>query len=138
MRRSLHLSPPAQSSAATSQRGQLCGPVSMSSPRTDKAVRAPVTNAGEPAMTFLKGFVLLVVIGCAVLGGPAHAAAVWLDDLPRGQAQAKTERKFVLIHFSGSDWCGWCMKLRKEVFAKPDFESYARSNLVLVRIDFPK
>jgi thiol-disulfide isomerase/thioredoxin len=44
----------------------------------------------------------------------------------------------VFIHFSGSDWCGWCIKLRKEVFSKPEFESYAKSNLVLVRIDFPR
>ncbi len=89
-------------------------------------------------MTFCKRFSLLGFIGYAVMAGSAQAAAAWLDDLPRAQAQAKAEGKFVLIHFSGSDWCGWCMKLRKEVFLKPEFESYARSNLVLVGIDFPK
>ena len=89
-------------------------------------------------MTFLKRFLLVVIIGGAVLERSAFAAAVWLDDLPKAQTQAKAEKKFVLMHFSGSDWCGWCMKLRKEVFLKPEFESYARSNLVLVGIDFPK
>jgi thiol-disulfide isomerase/thioredoxin len=62
----------------------------------------------------------------------------WAPDVATAQAQAKAEGKSVLIHFSGSDWCGWCIKLRKEVFLKPDFEAYARSNLVLVAVDFPK
>lgn len=62
----------------------------------------------------------------------------WLTDLPTAQAKAQAENKSVLIHFSGSDWCGWCMKLRKEVFAKAEFDSYARSNLVLLIVDFPK
>ena len=75
---------------------------------------------------------------CVVVDGSAHGAGAWFEDLPKAQTQAKAEGKSVLIHFSGSDWCGWCMKLRKEVFFKPEFEAYARSNLVLVGIDFPK
>jgi protein disulfide-isomerase len=68
-----------------------------------------------------------------------HAlAATWLTDLPMAQAQAKAEGKFVLINFTGSDWCGWCMKLRKEVFLKPEFNDYSRTNLILVEVDFPK
>src|ERR1051325_3991293 len=89
-------------------------------------------------MSFLKRVLLLGFIGHAVMAGCAQAAAVWSEDLPKAQARAKAEGKFVLIHFSGSDWCGWCIKLRKEVFLKPEFEAYARSNLVLVGIDFPK
>src|SRR6266536_4750172 len=89
-------------------------------------------------MTFCKRFSLLGFIGYAVMASSAQATAAWSDDLPKAQAQAKAEGKFVLIHFSGSDWCGWCMKLRKEVFLKAEFESYAKSNLVLVGIDFPK
>ena len=99
-----------------------------------KIQRSPVSKLKQA----LKRLLLVGFIGCALLNGSAHAAAAWLDDLPRAQAQAKSEGKLVLIHFSGSDWCGWCMKLRKEVFLKPEFESYARSNLVLVAIDFPK
>src|SRR6266542_4048547 len=83
-------------------------------------------------MTFCKRFSLLGFIGYAVMASSAQATAAWSDDLPKAQAQAKAEGKFVLIHFSGSDWCGWCMKLRKEVFLKPEFESYARSNLLLL------
>lgn len=65
-------------------------------------------------------------------------AAEWLTDLPKAQAKAKAEKKLVLLDFTGSDWCGWCIKLHKEVFSKPEFEEYARKNLVLVEVDFPR
>src|SRR5882762_3146601 len=89
-------------------------------------------------MTFFKVFFLSVFIPCLLPDCAVNAAAAWLADLPKAQAQAKAQGKFVLIHFSGSDWCGWCLKLHKEVFLKPEFEAYAKSNLVLVEIDFPK
>jgi thioredoxin-related protein len=41
------------------------------------------------------------------------------------------------MNFTGSDWCGWCKKLQKEVFATKEFEQYAKANVVLVEIDFP-
>jgi len=67
-----------------------------------------------------------------------YAAATWMTDLSKAQTQAKAEGKAVLVNFTGSDWCGWCIRLRKEVFTKPDFQEYAASRLVLVEIDFPK
>ena len=62
----------------------------------------------------------------------------WLTDLPAAQAQAKKEKKLVLMDFTGSDWCGWCIKLNKEVFNTPEFAKYAKDNLVLVELDFPR
>jgi len=78
---------------------------------------------------------LLAVL--ALLGVNA-AASEWLTDLPKAQAQAKEEKKMVLLDFTGSDWCGWCIKLHNEVFSKPEFAEYARKNLVLVEVDFPR
>ena len=69
-----------------------------------------------------------------------HAGAAelkWETDLPAAQAQAKKEKKMVLMDFTGSDWCGWCIKLNKEVFNTDDFAKYAADNLVLVELDFP-
>src|SRR5215467_1836959 len=43
----------------------------------------------------------------------------------------------VMLDFTGSDWCGWCIKLHKEVFSQPEFAKYANENLVLVEVDFP-
>src|SRR5207247_1267018 len=62
----------------------------------------------------------------------------WLTDLPKAQAQAKKENKLVLLDFTGSDWCGWCIRLNKEVFSKSEFADYAKKNLVLVEVDFPR
>jgi thioredoxin-related protein len=62
----------------------------------------------------------------------------WMTDLPKAQSQAKTEKKLVMLDFTGSDWCGWCIKLHKEVFSKPEFSEYAKKNLVLVEVDFPQ
>ncbi|MBV9127345.1 MAG: thioredoxin family protein, partial [Verrucomicrobia bacterium] len=51
--------------------------------------------------------------------------------------QAAAEKKMVFVDFTGSDWCGWCQKLEREVFLTPQFKAYAEKKLVLVRADFP-
>jgi thioredoxin-related protein len=79
----------------------------------------------------------LVWLGALLAAATTHAAS-WLTDLNAGRAQAQKEGKFVMINFTGSDWCPWCIKLRQEVFAQPEFESFASRHLVLVEIDFPK
>ena len=65
------------------------------------------------------------------------AEATWLTDLPQAQAQAKSEKKIVLLDFTGSDWCGWCIKFKKEVLDTPEFQKYAAKNVVLVELDYP-
>jgi len=64
--------------------------------------------------------------------------AQWLTDLPQAQALAKAQNKLVLVDFTGSDWCGWCMKLDADTLSKPEFIDYARKNLVLVQLDYPR
>ena len=61
----------------------------------------------------------------------------WTTDLPKAQAQAKQEHKLVMLDFTGSDWCGWCKKLDKEILSQSQFKDYARENLVL-EVDFPR
>ena len=71
--------------------------------------------------------------------GPAsedHAA--WMTDFDAAKAKASTENKPMLVDFTGSDWCGWCIKLDGEVFSKQAFKDYAKENLILVEIDFPR
>lgn len=62
----------------------------------------------------------------------------WLTDLPKAQEKAKADNKLVLMNFTGSDWCPWCWKLRDEIFKTPEFAEYAKKNLVLVELDFPR
>src|SRR5437867_2997346 len=63
--------------------------------------------------------------------------AEWLTDLPKAMTKAKTDQKMVLLDFTGSDWCGWCIKFNKDVLSKSEFTEYASKNLVLVEVDFP-
>ena len=62
----------------------------------------------------------------------------WITSYEQGQQEAKANSKLVLLNFTGSDWCGWCILLDREVFSKPQFKEYASKNLVLVEVDFPK
>ena len=68
----------------------------------------------------------------------AQAELNWMTDFPAAQKKAKDENKLVLMDFTGSDWCGWCIKLNKEVFSTKEFADYAKDNLVLVEVDFPR
>src|SRR4030088_868823 len=65
-------------------------------------------------------------------------AADWQTDYEKALAMAKSQNKRVLLDFTGSDWCGPCIGLRKSVFLRPDFSAYAGKNLVLVEIDYPQ
>jgi protein disulfide-isomerase len=62
----------------------------------------------------------------------------WLTSYEQGQQEAKANNKLMLLDFTGSDWCGWCILLDREIFSKPQFKEYASKNLVLVELDFPK
>lgn len=68
----------------------------------------------------------------------ARAEPSWLTDYKKAQEEAKAGKKLLLVDFTGSDWCGWCKILNKEVFSQPQFQEYASKNLVLLEIDFPK
>ncbi len=77
--------------------------------------------------------VLAVVAGAALSAG----AEEWLTDFEEAKLQAAEKKVPILANFSGSDWCGWCIKLDSEVFSKEEFLSYAKDNLVLLTLDFP-
>ena len=62
---------------------------------------------------------------------------VWLSDLDEGIKVAKAEKKAILVDFTGSDWCGWCIRLKKEVFDQKEFAAVAK-DFVLVELDYPQ
>ena len=68
----------------------------------------------------------------------ASAKEGWLTDFKKAQEEAKASNKLLLIDFTGSDWCGWCIRLNREVFSKPEFREYAAKNFVLLEADFPR
>ena len=61
----------------------------------------------------------------------------WERDWAKATARAKAEGKDLLVNFTGSDWCGWCVKLDKEVFSQGDFATKAGKQFVFVFMDFP-
>jgi protein disulfide-isomerase len=85
----------------------------------------------------MKKLLLTLVAGLVACAFTARAELAWGTDLDAALAQAKKEKKLVVMDFTGSDWCGWCIKLKKEVFDTDDFAKYAKDNLVLVEVDFP-
>lgn len=68
----------------------------------------------------------------------ALGAEGWMTDFKAAKEKAAETGKPMLLDFTGSDWCGWCIKLDEEVFSKSAFQEYADSELVLVEIDFPR
>ncbi len=64
--------------------------------------------------------------------------SLWLTDFNKAKQVSKDIGKPILIDFSGSDWCGWCVKLDKEIFSREIFKKYAKENLVLMMVDFPR
>lgn len=63
---------------------------------------------------------------------------VWHEDLKEAITASQKENKPLMLFFTGSDWCGWCIRLQKEVFFKPEFTKWAEENVVLVELDFPR
>lgn len=80
------------------------------------------------SLRFLAAFILSAVA--------LPAAEGWLTDLDEARKVAVREKKAILIDFTGSDWCGFCIKLRDEVFTTKEFKDFAK-NYVLVELDYP-
>jgi|TARA_B110000116_G_scaffold200343_1_gene175254 protein disulfide-isomerase len=62
----------------------------------------------------------------------------WHTDVSKAINISMENEKPLFFFFTGSDWCGWCIKLQKEVFFKPEFVKWAKNNLTLVELDFPR
>ncbi|TVP76691.1 MAG: thioredoxin family protein [Puniceicoccaceae bacterium] len=84
-----------------------------------------------------KTFIFLL-LGLFSVGFTLHASGAWLTDFEAAKAKAAAEQKPLLLDFSGSDWCGWCIRLDDEVFSQSSFKEFAASELVLVKLDFPR
>lgn len=65
-------------------------------------------------------------------------SAGWENDMESAKKKAEDEHKMILLNFSGSDWCGPCIRMRKEIFESESFRGFAEKNLVLVNADFPR
>ena len=80
-----------------------------------------------------------IALGCMYAFAPAVRGedGLWRTDFEAAKAKAKAEKKFLLVDFTGSDWCVWCKRLKAEVFDKDEFQNEAPKHFVLVELDFP-
>ena len=65
------------------------------------------------------------------------ASADWLTDYPQALKRAAEKQLPILADFTGSDWCGTCIALKKEVFNTPEFAAWASQHVILLEVDFP-
>ena len=86
----------------------------------------------------MKTSAVVTVLALALSLTSVFAKPGWSDDYKKSLEQAKEEKKMVLLDFTGSDWCPWCIRLDKEIFSTKEFKEYAKENLVLVELDFPQ
>jgi protein disulfide-isomerase len=62
----------------------------------------------------------------------------WQTDMNKALEISKKSKKPLFLFFTGSDWCGWCIRLQKEVFKTTEFAKWAKDNVILVELDFPR
>ncbi len=87
----------------------------------------------------MQRFVFAIAIVASLLAvSPIRADSEWGTDFKKAKEEARENNKLLLLDFTGSDWCPWCIKLNQEVFSKPEFKDYASKNLVLMEVDFPR
>jgi protein disulfide-isomerase len=80
-------------------------------------------------------FTLLLVLGSLTINAQE---LTWQTDMNKAVEISKKTKKPLLLFFTGSDWCGWCIRLQKEVLKTPEFAKWAKDNVVLVELDFPR
>ena len=99
-------------------------------------LRCLTKNSMKPFI--LVCFALLTFTTVALTYRSQSNELVWETNFANAIEKAKKEKKKLLLNFTGSNWCGWCMRLDKEVFSKEDFITYANQNFVCVKLDFPR
>ena len=85
----------------------------------------------------MKKIIVFLLFTFCVIEGQAQELK-WFTDVKEAVAIGNKEKKPLMLFFTGSDWCGWCIRLQKEVFKTPEFIKWAKENVVLVELDFPR
>ena len=99
---------------------------------------APGSNRIEDGGVKTPRVFLVAAAVSLVFASLTRAESDWLHDYNKAQEEAKANHKLLFLNFTGSDWCGWCIKFDKDVLSQPQFKNYAHDNLVLVELDFPR
>jgi protein disulfide-isomerase len=86
----------------------------------------------------MKKFIVATLLLVGSFVAKAQEELTWHTNIDEAIAVSKIENKPLFLFFTGSDWCGWCIRLQKEVFKTPEFVAWAKDKVVLVELDFPR
>lgn len=86
----------------------------------------------------MKKILLMAFLTLTSMSIQAQEELTWHTDMSKATDISIKENKPMFLFFTGSDWCGWCIRLQKEVFKTPEFVKWAKDNVVLVELDFPR
>jgi protein disulfide-isomerase len=82
-----------------------------------------------------------IIVALLLFAGSLTAEAqelIWETNVNKALEVSASTKKPLLLFFTGSDWCGWCIRLQKEVLKTPEFAAWAKENVVLVELDYPR
>ena len=86
----------------------------------------------------MKKILVIAFLTLTSMSMQAQEELTWHTDMSKATDISIKENKPMFLFFTGSDWCGWCIRLQKEVFKTPEFIKWAKENVVLVELDFPR
>ena len=86
----------------------------------------------------MKKILLVLLVALSINGFAQQKEIEWHTDVNKAVNISVQTGKPLFFFFTGSDWCGWCKRLVKEVFIKEEFKSWAKKNVILVELDFPR
>jgi thioredoxin-related protein len=86
----------------------------------------------------MKKILVIAFLTLTSMSIQAQEELTWHTDMSKAADISIKENKPMFLFFTGSDWCGWCIRLQKEVFKTPEFIKWAKENVVLVELDFPR
>jgi protein disulfide-isomerase len=87
---------------------------------------------------FFALLVLVLVSGPVLRAQEVKNGLTWYTDINKVYEISSKQNKPVFAFFTGSDWCGWCHRLEHNVFEKPGFKEWAKKNVILLELDFPR
>jgi thioredoxin-related protein len=82
--------------------------------------------------------IALVFIGLNMQAQEVKDGLTWYTDINQVYKASAQSKKPVFAFFTGSDWCGWCKRLQATVFSKQEFKDWAKKNVILLELDFPR
>jgi len=86
----------------------------------------------------MKKILVILLVALSINGFAQQKEIQWYTDVNKAVNISVQTGKPLFFFFTGSDWCGWCKRLVKEVFIKQEFKSWAAKNAILVELDFPR